>query len=125
MSAFFELRIYQVFPGKMQEWARFMDKEVIPFQISKGMRICGTFVLDSSDQFSLENQQRIMKSKINGNTYVWIRKFDSEKDKEKLYKEVYGSEEWINSFRPKVTKLIDINSIIVHNLSATQFSKIR
>ena len=26
MSAFFELRIYQIFPGKMDEWLSFMEK---------------------------------------------------------------------------------------------------
>ena len=124
MLPFFELRIYQVLPGKMEEWVTFMDQEIIPFQTQKGMRIQGTFVLDSSDQFSLVKEKRVMNSSINGNTYVWIRKFDSKKEKDKLYKEVYETEEWINIFRPKVMRLIDINSILVHNLSATQFSKI-
>ena len=125
MNPFFELRIYQVFRGKMEEWVTFMDKEVIPFQTEKGMRIHGTFVLDSSDQFSLKNEKRVMNSETNGKTYVWIRKFDSKKEKERLYKEVYESEEWLNTFRPKVIRLIDLNSILVHNLSPTQFSKIK
>ena len=125
MGPFFELRIYQVFPGKMEEWVTFMDKEVIPFQSEKGMRILGTFVLDSSEQFSLENGKRVVNPTVGGNTYVWIRKFDSTKDKEKLYKLVYESEEWLTTFRPKVMRLIDLNTILVHNLSATQFSKIK
>ena len=28
MSAFFELRIYQVFPGKMMEWLELMENEL-------------------------------------------------------------------------------------------------
>ena len=50
---------------------------------------------------------------------------NSKKDKEKLYSAVYESKEWLNTFRPKVMRLIDINSILVHNLSATEFSKIK
>ena len=125
MSPFFELRIYQVFPGKMDQWIALMDNEVIPFQTQKGMCIQGTFVLNSSDQFSLQDGKRTMNSAVNGNTYVWIRKFDSKKDKEKLYNAVYESKEWLNTFRPKVMRLIDINSILVHNLSATELSKIK
>ena len=30
MSAFFELRTYKVFPGKMKEWIKFMENEIIP-----------------------------------------------------------------------------------------------
>jgi hypothetical protein len=53
MSAFFELRIYQIFPGKMGEWLSFMEKTIMPFQIEQGMVIHGSFVMDSSDQFAL------------------------------------------------------------------------
>ena len=39
MSAFFELRIYQIFPGKMDEWISFMEKTIMPFQVAQGMVI--------------------------------------------------------------------------------------
>ena len=55
MSAFFELRIYQIFPGKMDEWLSFMEKTIMPFQVEQGMVIHGSFVMDSSDQFAIEN----------------------------------------------------------------------
>ena len=60
MSAFFELRIYQIAPGKMNEWVSFMEKTIMPFQVEKGMVIHGSFVMDSSDQFALENGERVM-----------------------------------------------------------------
>ena len=31
MSAFLELRIYQVLPGKMEEWLTFMEDTIIPY----------------------------------------------------------------------------------------------
>ena len=39
MNEFFELRIYQVFQGKMIEWLELMENTIIPFQVSKGMII--------------------------------------------------------------------------------------
>src|SRR6476469_311059 len=41
--AFYELRQYFVRPGKMDEWVKIMEEEIIPFQTSKGMVICGSF----------------------------------------------------------------------------------
>ena len=36
MGEFFELRIYQVLPGKMSDWLELMENTIIPFQVSKG-----------------------------------------------------------------------------------------
>jgi NIPSNAP len=41
--AFYELRQYHVRPGKMNEWLKIMEEEIIPFQVSQGMVICGSF----------------------------------------------------------------------------------
>ena len=41
--AFYELRQYKVKPGKLAEWIKIMEEEIIPFQVSKGMVICGSF----------------------------------------------------------------------------------
>ena len=122
MSAFFELRIYQIFPGKMNEWVSFMEKTVMPFQVEKGMVIHGSFTMDSSDQFALENGERVLNSEVKGNTYVWIRRFESQEQKIELYKAVYESKEWLENIAPTVANLVDRNSILVHNLSSTNLS---
>ena len=80
-ECFFELRIYQIAPGKMNEWVSFMEKTIMPFQVEKGMVIHGSFVMDSSDQFALENGERVMNSETKGNTYVWIRRFENQEEK--------------------------------------------
>ena len=54
--------------------------------------------------------------------YIWIRRFKNLDHKQKLYKDVYESDEWINNIAPKVEKLIDRNTIVVHNLSPTALS---
>ena len=125
MASFFELRIYEVYPNKMSDWIKFMNEEIIPFQIAKGMEINGTFVMDSSDNFFEEEGERKMFSEVKGSTYVWIRRFLNKDHKNELYKAVYESGEWITYYRPKVKELINLNTIIVHNLSATEMSLLK
>ena len=42
--AFYELRQYKVKKGKMKEWLKIMEEEIIPFQVSKGMVITAGLV---------------------------------------------------------------------------------
>ena len=125
MEPFFELRIYEVYPNKMSDWVEFMNKEIIPFQEERGMEINGTFVMNSSDQFFEESGERKMHSEKKESTYVWIRRFQGQDQKKKLYNAVYESNEWIEYYRPKVSEMINLNSIIVHNLSATDMSLLK
>ena len=125
MSEFFELRVYQVFPGKMTEWLKLMENTIIPFQVSKGMIIHGSFTENSLNRFHLNNGKREMETLDNRNLYIWIRRFNNLNHKEKLYKNVYESDEWINKIAPKVEKLIDRNTIVVHNLSPTSLSTMK
>ena len=125
MEPFFEFRIYEVYPNKMADWIKFMDVEIIPFQKAKGMEINGTFIMDSSDNFFEEGGERKMFSEVKGSTYVWIRRFLNKDHKSELYKAVYESDEWITYYRPKVKELINLNTIIVHNLSATEMSLLK
>ena len=122
MGSFFELRIYKVNPGKMEEWVELMEKVILPFQTSKGMVVHGSFIEKSFDQFSLNDGYREMNRDENRNNYIWIRRFENEAHKEKLYKDVYESEEWVNDIGPKVANLIDRNSIKIHNLTSTELS---
>ncbi len=81
--AFFELRQYNVQPGKMDGWVRIMEEEIIPFQISKGMVICGSY-----------------RGETDESCYVWIRRFESEAQREQLYKDVYESDWWKTNIAP-------------------------
>ena len=75
--AFNELRQYKVLPGKLDEWVRIMEDEIIPFQVSKGVVICGSFCGETDES-----------------VYVWLRRFESEAECEALYKAVYESDYW-------------------------------
>ena len=59
--AFYELRQYRVLPGKMDGWVEMMEQQIIPFQVSKGMVITGSFRGETDDS-----------------VYVWLRRFESE-----------------------------------------------
>ena len=104
----FELRQYRINPGKMDEWVRYMEEVIIPFQVSKGMVICGSFVGEEEDDL-----------------YVWIRRFDSEEDRERLYEAVYESDTWKNEIAGEVGGLLDREKIVVTRLEPTSKSVIR
>ena len=79
---FLELREYRTKPGQRETWVSFMEDEIIPFQVSKGMVILGSFVGEEEDDL-----------------YVWIRRFDSESERKRLYEAVYESDHWKNTIR--------------------------
>ena len=102
---FFEIRQYPIRPGKMEEWIEFMQTKIIPFQVSKGMVITGSF-----------------QGEEDKSVYVWIRRFESEVDRERLYEAVYQSDYWKNEVSPQVPDLIDRDGIVVQRVLATSLS---
>ena len=103
--AFFELRQYRTQPGQRDNWVKYMEETVLPFQISKGMVVIGSFVGEEEDDL-----------------YVWMRRFESEEHREQLYAAVYESERWTNEISPRVGELIDRSQIVVTRLEATPVS---
>jgi hypothetical protein len=104
----FELREYRTKPGQRERWAKFMDEVIIPFQISKGMVIVGSFVGEAEEDL-----------------YVWIRRFDNEAERERTYKEVYENDYWRNEISPQVGDMIDRSKTVVKRLNPTPMSVIR
>ena len=105
---FLELRQYRIKPGFREEWVKFMEEEIIPFQISKGMVVVGSFLGEEEDDL-----------------YVWIRRFQNEEERKRLYKEVYESDYWRNELSPRVGELMDREKIVVTRLEATPKSVIQ
>ena len=105
---FFELREYRTMPGQRENWVEFMEEEIIPFQVSKGMTILGSFVGEEEDDL-----------------YIWVRRFDSEEQREKLYEAVYESEYWVNEVAPRIPEMMDRSKIVVRRIEATPRSVIQ
>ena len=105
---FFELREYRMRPGEEANWVRYMEEVIIPFQISKGMVILGSFVGEEEKDL-----------------YVWVRRFESEEQREQLYDAVYESDTWKNEIAPKIPDMMDRSQIKVTRLEATPRSVIQ
>ncbi|MBV9170650.1 MAG: NIPSNAP family protein [Chloroflexi bacterium] len=104
----FELRQYRMRPGQRDNWVRFMEEQVIPFQTSKGMHILGSWVGEQEEDL-----------------FVWIRRFENEAERERLYREVYESDHWKNTLGPRVPEMIDRELIKVSRMTPTPGSKIQ
>ena len=104
----FELRQYRTKPGQREKWVKFMEEVIIPFQVSKGMVILGSFVGEEEEDL-----------------YVWVRRFASEEERKQLYAAVYESDFWKNDVAPKVPEMLDREAIRVTRLLATPKSGIQ
>ena len=104
---FLQLRQYTTHPNQRNNCVKFMEEVIIPFQVSKGMVIVGSFVGEQDE-----------------NLYVWIRRFESESERERLYEAVYQSDEWVNNIAPKIPEMLDRDKIVVTRIEPTPASVI-
>ena len=103
--AFFELRQYRIRPGRMDEWVRLMNERIIPFQISRGMVVTASFRGEADDS-----------------VYIWIRRFESEAERERLYEAVYQSKVWTDEIGPRIPDFLDREGTVVQRIVATSRS---
>jgi len=108
MRMLFELRQYRILRGQRDTWVRFMEEVLIPFQVSKGMVVVGSFVAEEDPDL-----------------YIWIRRFESEQDRERLYKAVYESNHWKNAIAPRVSEMLDREKMVVTRMVPTPGSALR
>jgi hypothetical protein len=105
---FYELRQYRAKPGRRDELASYMEEVIIPFQVAKGMVITGAFTGETDEDL-----------------YVWIRRFESESERETLYTAVYQCDEWKTTIGPKVIDMLDREKIVVTRLEPMPRSVLR
>ncbi len=105
---FFELREYRTQPGQRENWVRFMEGTIIPFQTGKGMVIVGSFVGEEEDDL-----------------YIWVRRFTSEEERERLYEAVYESDTWKDEIAPQIPDMMKRDEIVVRRIEATPLSVIQ
>ena len=85
-----------------------MEEELIPFQISKGMLVVGSFVGQEEEDLN-----------------IWICRFASEEERERLYKEVYENDYWQSEIRAQIDEILDRESMQVTRIEATPKSVIQ
>jgi hypothetical protein len=105
---FYELREYRTQPGQRENWVRFMEEVIIPFQVSKGMVVTGSFVGEEEDDL-----------------YVWIRRFESEEERKNLYEAVYESDRWKNELAPQIPDMMDRSKMRITRVEPTPKSVLR
>src|ERR1039458_8499094 len=105
---FYELRHYQTRPGKRDEWVRYMEEIIIPFQVSKGMVITASFVDEEHED-----------------SYVWMRRFESEEQRKQLYAATYDSDHWKNDIAPPIGELLIRDAAVITRLVPTSKSVLR
>ena len=54
----------------------------------------------------------------------WIRRFDSDEQRDQLYQAVYESDYWKNEVAPKIPAMLDRNKIVVTRIESTPKSVI-
>ncbi|MEM7171690.1 MAG: NIPSNAP family protein [Pseudomonadota bacterium] len=106
--ALYELRQYKVRNGQMAPWLELMEGEIIPYVVSKGMRLVASFCAEDDPSI-----------------YIWIRRFEDEADRERLYAEVYESAHWKSELSPKIGRLLIREKAIIHRLIPTSLSPMK
>ena len=100
--AFYELRQYKVLPGKIDEWVKIMEEEIIPFQVAKGMVITASY-----------------RGETDPSVYFWVRRFESEEQRVQQYKDVYESDYWKTKIAPRVPDCLDRSAMIITRVVPT------
>jgi hypothetical protein len=98
----YELRQYRIRKGKMKQWLRLMEEEIMPFQVSQGMVVAAGFTAPKE-----------------ADLYVWLRRFKNEAERKRLYRKVYQSDHWKRVLAPKIDAVLDTNLIMVTDLVPT------
>ena len=68
----YELREYTVKKGRMKQWLKLMEEQIMPFQVSQGMVIPACFTAPKKRD-----------------AFVWLRRFKNEQERKRLYRKVY------------------------------------
>jgi hypothetical protein len=84
-----------------------MEEEIIPFQVSKGMVITRSF-----------------RGETDESKYVWMRRFESEAQREAFYKAVYQTDYWKEKIAPRVPECLDREKMVVTRIVPTPKSTV-
>lgn len=98
----YELRRYEIRPGRRAEWVEYMESVIIPFQVGKGVVVAGSFVSETEPDI-----------------YIWLRRFDDEAARVRLYEAIYQDPAWVNDVKPRIDALLIRETVQVTRLVPT------
>lgn len=84
-----EIRIYTIHEGKRDEFVKLYDEVLLPAQRRFGLDVLGQFTALDDDQ-----------------TFVWLRRFASQEERERKWEEFYGSDLWQLDLGPRANPLM-------------------
>lgn len=105
---FYEIRRYQTRPGRRDEFVRYMEDVVLPFQASTGMSVTASFVVEDDPD-----------------GYVWIRRFADEAERAARYAATYEHARWTGEIAPRVGALLLPEGTVVTRVVPTPASALR
>lgn len=91
-----EVRIYTIHEGKRDEFVKLFDEVLLPAQREFGLDVIGQFI-------SLDDDQ----------TFVWLRRFASREERQRMWEEFYGSELWRQQLGPRANPLMKDSSNVI------------
>lgn len=95
--AVIEVRIYTIQQGKRDAFVKLYDEVLLPAQRRFGLDVLGQFI-------SLDDEQ----------TFVWLRRFASQEERQRKWEEFYGSDLWRTQLGPRANPLMtDTSNVIV------------
>jgi len=94
--AVIEVRIYTIHQGRREEFVKLYDEVLLPAQRQFGLEVLGQFI-------SLDDDQ----------TFIWLRRFDSQQERQRKWDEFYGSDLWRNQLGPRANPLMQDTSNVI------------
>ena len=99
---FFEHRQYRIKPGQRNNWVKYMDEVIIPHAESQGIVVTASFVGQEEEDF-----------------YLWVPRFESDAEYERLNKQAYQSDHWKNDIAPRIPDMLDREGTKITRIEAT------
>lgn len=91
----------------MEGWLKLMQEHIHPFQTQHGVAFVASFV-------ALDNP----------NKYIWMRRFNSQSECERITHDIYESAHWRQKIKPLINEMLVKDSVKVTALKATDISPI-
>jgi hypothetical protein len=104
----FELRRYEIRAGRRAEWVEFFESVIAPFQVAKGVVIAGMFT-----------------SETEADVFMWLRRFDDEAARVRLYAAIYEDPVWLSEVKPRIDELLNRETVQITRLHPTPHSVLR